>query len=64
MTRKRSPAEELRDLIAAAGLSQVGAARVLEVSERHMRNQVSGRHDVERRLLLAMRWLAEHPEGR
>lgn len=64
MARKQSPAEELRELIAAAGLTQVGAARALEVSDRHMRNQVSGRQQVERRLLLAMRWIAEHPESR
>ena len=61
--RKKSPADELRDLIAAAGLNQTSAAQALGMSRRMLQYNLSGSHEVERRTLLAMRWLAEHPEA-
>ena len=57
-TRKKSPAEELRDLIAAAGLNQTTAAVELGMSRRMLQYYVSGEKRVETRTLLAMRWLA------
>lgn len=62
MSRKKSPADELRELIAAAGLNQTTAAEALGMSRRMLQYNLSGSHEIETRTLLAMRWLA-HERG-
>jgi DNA-binding transcriptional regulator YiaG len=64
VTRKKSPAEELRDLIAACGMSQREAAQALDRTQRMVEYWLSGDHAVPRTVLLSMRYLAEHPEAR
>lgn len=53
---------ELRDLIAACGMSQREAAAALDRTKRMVEYWLSGDHDVPRTVMLAMRYLAEHPE--
>lgn len=55
-------AERLRALLAAAGLSQRGAARELGISERAMRYYVAGEQPTPRAILLALEHLA-HCQG-
>lgn len=56
-------ADRVRELIAAAGLSQRAAARELQVSERAMRYWCSGDQAVPRAILLALEHLAHCPPG-
>lgn len=44
-----------------AGLSQRGAAKLLEINERTMRRYVAGDQPVPRVVEYAVYWLAEHP---
>lgn len=57
-------AQELRALMASAGLSQIAAAEELDVSERVMREYCSGRVAVPRAVLYAMHWIVEHVPNR
>jgi predicted DNA-binding protein (UPF0251 family) len=48
---------QLQRLLDSAGLSQRGAARELQVSERQMRRYVAGDAEVPRVIEYALRWL-------
>jgi len=50
---------QLAQLLAAAGLSQRGAARELAINERTMRRYVSGEQPVPRVVALALAYLAK-----
>lgn len=58
--RKRGPAEELRDLISAAGLNQRTAAEALGKTQRTVEYWLSGTQEVPVMAILAMRRIAEH----
>lgn len=49
---------ELRELIAIAGLSQRGAATFLDVDDRDMRYYCSGQRSIPPMVIYAMRYLA------
>jgi plasmid maintenance system antidote protein VapI len=51
---------ELRRTLAAAGLSQRGAARELKLNERTVRSYVSGRKPIPLTVELALKWIVEH----
>ena len=51
---------QLRRLLERAGLSQRGAAKVLEINERTMRKYVSGDAVIPRAVELAIVCLAKH----
>lgn len=58
---------QLRKLLDSAGLSQRGAARELQISERQMRRYVAGDAEVPKVIEYALRWLihkAFSAEGR
>lgn len=61
---KQPAAAELRDLIAACGMSQREAAVALDRTQRMVEYWLSGDHAVPRTVVLAMRYLVEHPEAR
>lgn len=48
---------QLRKLLDSAGLSQRGAARELQISERQMRRYVAGDAEVPKVIEYALRWL-------
>jgi len=52
--------DELRELLAKAGLSQRGAARVLEIHEREFRLMCSGQIPIPQMVWLALCKLAEN----
>lgn len=52
-----SDADRIRQMLTQLGLSQRGAARILEVSERTMRYYCSGKHKVPRYIMLAIGYL-------
>jgi helix-turn-helix protein len=56
---KPSPAAQVRELIARAGLSQRGAAKELEISERMMRYYCAGEQHVPRMVILALERLVD-----
>jgi hypothetical protein len=53
-------AQELRALLETGGYTQAAAAAELECPERSMRGFCSGREQVPRSVLYAVRWLVEH----
>ena len=55
---------QLQKLLDSAGLSQRGAARELQISERQMRRYVAGVAEVPRVIEYALRWLIQLQEGR
>lgn len=48
---------QLQKLLDLAGLSQRGAAKAIEISERQMRRYVAGDADVPKVVEYALRWL-------
>jgi transcriptional regulator with XRE-family HTH domain len=60
MSRKKNPTEELRELIAAAGLTQRQAAEALGKTQRILAYWLSGEQPVPHMAILAMRRIAEH----
>lgn len=48
---------QLQKLLDSAGLSQRGAARELQISERQMRRYIAGDAEVPRVVEYALRWL-------
>lgn len=60
MSRKPKPVEELRELIAAAGLTQRQTAEALGKTQRIVAYWLSGEQPVPLMALLAMRWIALH----
>lgn len=48
---------QLQKLLDSAGLTQMGAAKELGVSPRHMRRYIAGEYDVPRMLIYALRWM-------
>lgn len=56
-------ANELRSLLEAAGLSQRGAARQLDIDERTMRRYCAGELPVPRAVEYALMHLARQPAG-
>jgi transcriptional regulator with XRE-family HTH domain len=60
MRRKQQPADELRELIAAAGMTQRQAAEALGKTQRIVAYWLSGAQPVPRIAILAMRWIVEH----
>lgn len=50
---------ELRDLIAAAGMSQAQAAAALGKTQRMVEYWLSGEHEPPKMAILAMRWIAQ-----
>jgi transcriptional regulator with XRE-family HTH domain len=60
MSRKQKPADELRELIAAAGMTQREAAEALGKTQRIVAYWLSGEQEVPRMAILAMRWIVEH----
>lgn len=58
MSRTKKPVDELRDLIAAAGMSQAQAAAALGKTQRMVEYWISGDHEPPKMAILAMRWIA------
>lgn len=58
----RTDAARLRELLAAGGYSQRGAARELGISERMMRYYCAGEQPVPRVVMLALEHLVECPQ--
>ena len=59
VTRKSLTAQQLRDLLESAELTQDGAARELQISERNMRRYVAGDLPIPRKVEYALRWLIQ-----
>lgn len=55
-------ATQLRKLLEKAGLSQRGAARLLEIDERTMRYYAAGEYPIPKVVELALVCLAEHQQ--
>jgi predicted transcriptional regulator len=51
---RMAKAQEFRDLLAACGLTQRGAARFLQISDRAVRYYASGQEDIPRVVWLAL----------
>jgi len=51
---------QLRKLLEKAGLSQRGAAKMLEIDERTMRYYAAGTYPIPRSIEIALTCLAEH----
>lgn len=60
MARKTKASVELRELIAAAHMTQGQAAEALGVTRRAVENWVASDGIPPRMALLAMRWIAQH----
>ena len=60
MSRKKNPNDELRELIAATGLTQRETAEALGKTQRIVAYWLSGEQPVPRMAILAMRRIAEH----
>lgn len=60
MNRKQKPVDELRQLIAAAGMTQRETADALGKTQRIVAYWLSGEQPVPRMAILAMRWIVEH----
>jgi DNA-binding transcriptional regulator YiaG len=60
VSRRKPPHEELRALIEAAGLSQGAAAQALGKTRRIVEYWLSGKQEVPRMAILAMRRIVEH----
>ncbi len=60
MSRKKTPAEELRELISLAGMTQREAAEALGKTQRIVAYWLSGEQPVPLMAILAMRWIVEH----
>lgn len=56
---KKSDGVALRTLLESHGLSQRGAARELDISERTMRRYIAGELPVPRVVALALAWLVQ-----
>lgn len=54
---------QLQRLLDRAGLSQRGAAKLLEINERTMRKYVAGDQVIPKVVELAIRCLAEHSDN-
>ena len=50
-------ARQLQKLLDTAGLSQRGAARAIDISERQMRRYCAGAAEVPRAVEYALRWI-------
>lgn len=50
-------AAQLQRLLDAAGLSQRGAAKEIEINERTMRKYISGQSAIPRTVEYALRWI-------
>lgn len=48
---------QLQKLLDSAGLSQRGAAKEIEISERQMRRYIAGEADIPKIVEYALRWL-------
>jgi len=55
---------QLQRLLDGAGLSQRGAARDLQISERQMRRYVAGDAEVPKVIEYALRWLIQLRESK
>lgn len=55
---------QLQRLLDSAGLSQRGAARDLQISERQMRRYVAGDAEVPKVIEYALRWLIQQRESK
>lgn len=64
MSRKKAPADELRDLIAASGLRRTEVCEQLDVSKRTLELWLTEQQPVPRMALMAMRWLRGLSEAR
>jgi plasmid maintenance system antidote protein VapI len=53
-------AAQLQKLLDRAGLSQVGAAKAIEISDRQMRRYCRGAADIPRTVEYAVLWLVHH----
>jgi hypothetical protein len=56
--------KQLQKFLDDAGLSQRGAARELDISERTMRRYIAGDLPVPRVVEFALRWLASQRSGK
>jgi len=59
MPRKPLTAQQLRALLESATLTQDGAARELDISERNMRRYAAGDLPIPRKVEYALRWLIQ-----
>lgn len=61
--QKQSSRDELRALLAASGLTQVAAAKAIGVTPRLLQYNLAGKHPVELRTLLALRWVISEQQA-
>jgi hypothetical protein len=48
---------QLQKLLDSADMTQMGAARELDISPRQMRRYIAGEHEIPRVVIFALRWI-------
>ncbi len=51
---------QLKRLLRDSGLSQRGAAKAIDINERHMRRYIAGEAEIPRTVEYALRWVISH----
>lgn len=63
MAKLPKPAQDFRDALEAAGLSQMAASRALNLGPRTVRSYALGEREPPRVVMLALRYLGDHPDA-